>query len=209
MDNQNLNLPTISRFSPMKIVFILLGLVIVGEVIWAISQLTTVGLPTQTNNATVPKNVVTPVSIAQVTLSSDKTSVKVGDKITVAINVSANKETDGTDLIINFDPTLLNVDTQNEKKVPVVTGQIYPDYPVNSLDSAKGKITVSGIASAPGGVVTNGVFGTLNLMAKAPGTAKLTLEFTKGSTTDTNVIEAGVGTDILNSVSDLTINITP
>lgn len=208
MDNQNLNLPTAKRF-PIKIVFILLGLVVVGEVIWAISNFVPAGSSPQAPNALPSKNVVTAASAAQVSLSPDKTTVKVGDKITVAINVSANKETHGTDLIINFDPTLVTVDSQNTKKVPVVTGQIYNDYPVNSVDQTKGKIIVSGITSAPGGVTTNGVFGTLNLVAKAPGVAKLSLEFTKGSTTDTNVTEAGTGKDMLNQVTDAIINITP
>lgn len=210
MDNQNLNLPNPPRFSPMKILFIVLGLVIVGEVIWAVSNFVPAGLSSKSQNpATANKNIVTPPASAQVNLSADKVSVKVGDKITVAINVSANKLTDGTDLIIVYDPTILTVDTQNDRKVPVITGQIYGDYPVNSVDQTKGLITVSGIVITPGGVTTNGIFGTINLVAKAPGTATLKLEFSKGSTADTNVTETGTGKDILDSVQDLTINIAP
>lgn len=205
MDNQNINLPP-SKLSPIKVVFILLGLIIVGEVIWAISNFVSFSPAGQQNATVVSSKVVSPKAAAQVTLSTDKPVVKVGEKITVVINVSANKLTDATDLIINFDPSLLSVETQNQKAV--VTGQIYSDYPVNSVDQTKGKITVSGITIAPGGVITNGVFGTINLVAKAPGSAKLSLEFTKDATTDTNVVESAGG-DILESVSDLTINITP
>lgn len=209
-NNQNINLPSTSKFSPIKILFIVLGLVIAGEVIWAVINFLPIGSSNKTQNAGVPsQSVVISNSSATVSLSADKSSVKVGDKITVAINVSANKSTDGTDLIIDFDPNLLTVDTQNEKKVPVITGQIYSDYPINSVDLTKGLITVSGIASTPGGVITNGIFGTINLVAKAAGTATLKLEFTKGSTADTNVTETGTGKDILDSVQDLTLNITP
>ena len=209
MDNQNLNLPSTSKFSPIKILFIVLGLVVVGEIIWAISNF----IPRNQSASSTPTvnniNTVVASSSAVVSLSADKTSVKVGDKITVAINVSANKSTDGTDLIINFDPAVFTVDSQNEKKVPVITGQIYSDYPINKIDQTKGKITVSGIATTPGGVTTNGIFGTINLIAKVAGTATLKLEFTKGSTADTNVTETGTSKDILDSVQDLTINIAP
>lgn len=207
-NNQNINLPS-SRFSHIKIIFIILGLVVAGEAIWAISNF----IPRNQSAPSLPTvntvNTVVAPSSAVVSLSADNTSVKVGDKITVVINVSANKSTDGTDLIIDYDQALLTVDSQNEKKVPVITGQIYGDYPINTIDQTNGKITVSGITSSPSGVVTNGVFGTINLIAKAAGAAKLKLEFTKGSTTDTNVIETGTSKDILDSVQDLTINITP
>ena len=44
---------------------------------------------------------------------------------------------------------------------------------------------------------------------KAPGKAKIAFDFTPGSTTDSNVIETKTAQDILGSVTDLEVNITP
>ena len=72
-----------------------------------------------------------------------------------------------------------------------------------------GKITVAGITQAQGGVLANGLFGTVVFQAKAAGQAKISLDYTPGSTIDSNVTESETVEDVLDKVENLEINILP
>lgn len=186
-------------------IFIALGLVIVLEIIWAGS---TLFKEAAKPSPTIPAQTVAHKPTA-VSLSTSKTQLKVGEKLTVSINLSSDKKTDGTDLIITFDPKLLSVETVAQSKSPVIAGNIYSDYPLNSLDQTGGRITVSGITDTPSGVLADGLFGSIVIVGKAPGFTKISLEFSPGSTADSNVTESGTGKDVLEKVSDLEVNISP
>ena len=103
---------------------------------------------------------------------------------------------------------MLTVST-NATESPVAIGKIYNEYPVNELDQKNGLITVSGISSLTGGVIPNGVFGTILFQAKAAGNAKIFLEFTKNSTNDTNLTDSKTSTDVLEEVKNLDLKIIP
>lgn len=189
MDNQKL----LTR----RNIFIVLGVVIAAEVLWASLALF------QTNRQigeTPP--VATKPQPTQIELQTDKTAVKVGEQFTVSVYVLSDKLTDGVDLIINYDPQLLSAS-------PFILGSLYNEYPFSTIDSKEGKITVSGIATSTDGVKPNGLFGSIVFNAQAAGQAAISLEFTPASTVDTNVIEKGTGEDILESVKNLTISINP
>lgn len=133
-------------------------------------------------------------------LSSSKLKYKVGEQISISINISSAKRVDGVDLIISFDPKVLSAQ-------PTIFGTIFSDYPQNRIDQTLGKVSISGITTQTGGVIPKGEFGKVFFVAKAVGTTKIAFDFTPGKTADTNVSETGTGKDILEKVNELEIKI--
>ncbi|MFH0937269.1 MAG: cohesin domain-containing protein [Candidatus Daviesbacteria bacterium] len=189
-----------------KIIIGIIAVAVIAEGIWAYRVLLGnqpapgVSLPTTPAVKIIPT--------ASVTLEAPKTVMKVGEKILVTINISSPKVTDGTDLIIKYDSSLISV-VPDKSGSPVAVASIYSDYPINSLDEKLGQISVSGISSQQGGVKPEGIFGTITFKAQKAGQAKVSLDFTKGSTIDSNVIEAKTAQDILGTVKNVELNITP
>ena len=181
-----------------KNIFIVLGVIIGLEVIWAGWSLFKSSQVTQTS----PVANQSQVQQTAITLSSAKSEYKVGEQIVVDINISSAKQVDGADLIITYDPKMLTAK-------PATPGTIFSDYPQNTVDANLGKVSISGITAQPGGVVPDGEFGKVTFVAKAAGTTKIAFDFTAGQTGDTNVSETGTGKDILEEVSELEINILP
>lgn len=194
--NNNQTLP-VNKFLTRRNIFIVLGLIIALEVLWALWSLTKGPLASPTPTAT-SQPLLKPTAI---TLTSSKTEYKAGEPISVDVNISSAKAVDGVDLIISFDPKILTAK-------PSTVGAIFSEYPQNSIDTS-GKISISGITAKLGGVRPEGKFATLNFSAKAAGTSKIALDFTPGLTGDTNVTENGSGKDILEEVNDLEITILP
>lgn len=185
-------------FIRRKTLFIVLGVIIALEVAWAGWTLFKGTSPTpQVSRQEV---FVTGPKSTEVTLTSDRTSLKVGEKANVSINLSSSSQTDGVDLIIIYDPKFLSAK-------PVILGKVYSDYPQNVLDDKAGRIIVSGITSQVGGVLANGLFGSVEFTAKAAGVAKISLDFTPGTTGDSNITESGTGKDVLEKVNSLELNI--
>lgn len=182
-------------FLNKKVLLTAFALIILAEIIWA--GWVFYGMNSQTPKTTT----VVPEKPTQIELQSDQTTVKVGDQFSVFINVSSTRETDGTDLIITYDPKLLSAS-------PLTLGTLYNDYPVNKIDSALGKITVSGISTGVKGIIPNGLFGTIVFSALSSGQVAVTLDFVPSSTVDTNVIEKDSGKDILEKVTNLNVTIT-
>lgn len=186
-------------------IYVFFGIAILLEVLWAgwtffkPASLSKVGV-LQAGQAVKP---------TVVTLSSPKTSLRIGEKTTVKINISSNKKAAGTDLIINYNPKLLSVDDSGTGQNPVTSGTIYHDYPLNSVDPNLGRITVSAISDSTGGVLADGLFGSIVFTAKAPGLVNITLDFSPGKTTNSNVTESGTGNNLLEKVNNLQINILP
>ncbi len=202
--DQNINQPENNSFKKIlnaKTIFVVLGIVVVAELVWAGMTLF------KSSTQVVPQQQRASVSSAAISLTTNVTSVKVGDKFTVSINMSSNRKTDGTDLVILYDAKVLSVDTISGKN-PLILGSIYKDYPLNALDAQNSRVTVSGITDQKDGVSANGLFGSLVFTAKSAGQTKISLDFTLGKTTDSNVIESATGKDILGSVGNLELTIS-
>lgn len=214
MDNQiNNTLNTSSQGNSLpkkvfnkKIIFLIFGVIIIGELIWAL----TVVLKPKTAPQVVNTPVVAQPEVEQpttISLTTPNSEVKVGDKIQVLVNITSAKNTIASDIIINFDPKILSVETIGKDKSPMVLSGMYNEYPLNKLEN--GKIIVSGIATSLDGVLTNGLFGSVTFVAKASGESKISLDFSPTLTTDSNVVWANTKQDALMSVSDLEVNISP
>lgn len=125
---------------------------------------------------------------------------------TFSVNIeldTTGTATDGTDVILFYEPTKLSATVTS-----IENGKIYSDYPGNSVDSAGGKISISGISSVSSPFNGKGTFAKVKFQVLDTGTANSTsLKFDfdpndKTKTTDTNVVERGTIADVLTQVTD-------
>lgn len=143
-------------------------------------------------------------------LSFDPLTAGINRGCSVAINVVVdtgtapnNAQTDGTDAIIKYDPAVFSVSVNS-----IQNGTIYTDYPGNSVDTAGGKISISGLASVSQAFSGTGVLATLNLTVKNDAPTKatdLTFDFDTNDptkTTDSNVVERQTVQDVLRTVNN-------
>lgn len=114
-------------------------------------------------------------------------------------------DTDGTDVLINYDPTKLTVES-------IDFTNLYDKYPGNSNDPQKGRIVISGLSSVEQPVNGKGTLATINFTVKKDakeGETSLIFDFDpkdKLKTTDSNIVQRGKVTDILDSVVNATFN---
>lgn len=197
MDNQNTAQNTTPKKLPFgpKSIFVILGAVLLIEVLYAITVL---------SSPTAPPPEPAPAEKASIGLLSPLSEFRVKDVVPVEVRLdTGSHDTEGTDLLLNFDSKILEATAG-----AVTKGAIYPEYPQVRIDNKAGSIQISGISGLQGKSFRGkGVFASINFRAKAKGTSALTVSFTAGKTDDSNVVEALSGNDILESVSDLTIKI--
>lgn len=145
-------------------------------------------------------------SKSTLTLTSSQSSIKVGEVFAVRVMVDSPYPTDGTDVIIKYDPNFLEV---TDKNTPLKAGLLYEDYPSNTVLEDTGQIIASGITGKMGGIIPKGEFGSISFLAKTLGKTKIELDFIKGSTKDSNIIKANTAEDVLDRVENLEIVIKP
>src|SRR3989344_26618 len=200
--------PSLGKFLNPKIIFIVLGMIILGEGVWGARTLLSPASSEDSGSAfDITKNTANPdkkVSGGQIILETEKNTYKVADTIAVDITLSTGGfKTDGTDVILKYDPQVLEPIRNDifEK------GEIYGDYPGVRNDTAKGLVYASGISTSQEGFEGDGIFGTFKFKPKKIGSTSIELLFTKDSTTDSNIIESKSAKDILNNPSKLDITI--
>ncbi len=121
-----------------------------------------------------------------------------GFALTITLDTQG-AQTDGTDVILFFDPTRFSASS-------ILNGTIYADYPSSNIDSVKGRITISGLASVSSPFSGTGTFATVNLTvldSASTGSNAITFDFdpnNKAKTTDSNVVERGTVADTLSAV---------
>ena len=137
---------------------------------------------------------------ATLSLSPSSGTFNKGCPLTLQIVLATGgTQTDGTDAILAYDSTRFSATS-------ISSGSIYPDYPGNNIDDANGKITVSGLASVTSPFSGQGTLATVNFKVAdtAPaGVTQIKFDFDpndKSKTTDSNVVERGTVSDVLNSV---------
>ncbi len=190
-----------SRRNLVKVLFIVIGLLIVGEIAWAAYTLTR-PLPSAPEGATVSKQTVAASPIASASLFfQGPASATVGATIKVDVMLDSSEPTDGTDALIKYDPTVLSAQTPT-------TGSIYQEYPAKSVDAQKGIIALSGLTSQSAtGFAGKGVLGTLTFKTLKAGQTTISIDYTQGATTESNVIGSTMSKDILTGTEPLIITI--
>lgn len=186
-------------FSGPKIIFIILGIIILVEVIYTVKVLNSPTPPA----TSVQKKAGIEITQGKISLITSKTTYKVNEAILVSVVVdTGGRSLDGIDLIARFDPKVLTATSG-----AIVRGQIFDEYPVLSVDPKNGLFSVSGINTLKNSFKGTGQFVLLNLTAKAPGKTTLTIDFQKGSTSDSNLVETGTSKDILEVVGNLELTV--
>lgn len=183
-----------------RIIFLVLGIIILVEVVYAVRVLTS-RFPVP--SLFLPTGNVVQKTIGKISLNVPKTSFNAAETIPVSVIIDTGSNTiSGADLIVRFDPKILEATPED-----LVRGKIFDGYPVMSVDAKKGLISISGINSLKNGFKGSGQFALINLKAKAQGKTTLTIDFKKGSTTDSNLVEVNSSKDVLESVDNLELNI--
>ncbi len=195
MDNESAqkeNNNFLKRLFDHRIIFVILGILLLVEVVYLISSLVKPAFSPPPYKASV-KN-----TTGKITLLALQTKYNVKEIIPVSVLVdTGGHQIQGIDLIIHYDPKIFEATSGG-----IVKGGIFDDYPLMSADANKGLITISGI-SGINSFQGSGQFAIIALKAKAPGKTSLTVDFKKGSTTASNMTEASSTKNILENVENL------
>lgn len=202
MDNQTTNMPRSSwvKKNLIRLIFVILGAVVLVELVLGIKNfLKPVPAVSKVERPA-------PITTGKISLVSPQTSYKVGSQIPVSVRVfTGGHTTDGTDLILKYDPKTLEASESS-----VIKGNIYQEFPALEVNQTTGTVKISGITGAnQKGFSGLGNLATVNFKAKAAGATALKVDFRKGATDDSNIIESGSSKDLLGSVDDLTLTINP
>lgn len=188
----------LSHYKGPKIIFLLLGIIVAVELVIAGINIF-VSNQGKYNN---PAPSVNPVTEAKISLVS-KEAVSVGEKFPLQVRVfTGGKPADGVDVILKYDPNAIEVNRDD-----ITTGGIFSDYPLIDV-SQRGLIKISAIdVSGRSSFNGLGVLATINFSAKKEGPTSVTVEFTKDSTTDSNVIEVKKASDMLGGVENASFTV--
>lgn len=198
-----------------NIVYSLIGIaiiVILGEAVWAFKTLQKNSMVQQIvkdqSVTNVQPNQPGNILNGSIILNSPKKVLSVGEKLTVTVHISsADKSTDGTDLVLSYDPKILTVETIGTEKKVMAVSDIYPEYPGNGMGEKEGLIKVSGISSEKNGTAVNGVLGSIIFSAKTKGKTNINVEFSPGATSESNIVETHTGHDLLGKVENLEVEV--
>lgn len=177
-----------------KLIFVILGLVLLAELLYGIKMFRQVTPP--------PPAKIQPISGAKLVLISPKKVYTVGDLVPVTIRVATGgRAVDGVDVLLKYDAKVLEATSGGIKK-----GVIFSEYPLLSVDQKTGLVRISGIGPTKSfsGI---GVLATINFTGRSAGDVKLTFDFEPNSTSDSNVVEARTTKDILEQVFNLDLTV--
>lgn len=135
-------------------------------------------------------------------ISSSKL-VNLGDTFqTKAIIFTGGHKVSGGDLVLKYDPVFLTASPS-----AVLTGKVFKDYPLSFVDDKNGVIRVSGVSEKGADFSGRGVFANLSFKAKAKGQTQISVDFQKGESKDSNILDSESIQDILEKVQNLSITI--
>lgn len=208
MDNFNIstNNPYIEPekknfFKSHKIIFLILGLIILIEVIYAVRVLIA-----PASSPALSQTEEQPESGGKISLTAARTAYNKSDIVSISVKINTGRhDISGADLIVSYNPQILEASSSD-----LIKGNIFDEYPLISADQSKGIVSISGIAGVnnrTGGFKGSGEFAVINFKAKKPGSAVLAVSFQKGSTTESNLVEAGTSQNILEAVDNLEIEV--
>lgn len=185
------------KLTPKK-VFIILGLVILLEILFGIRTLSSPPSITQATKA------IEPLSSGKIILFSDQKNFQLNEIVPVSIRLATGgRNIIAADAVLRYDPNFLEA----TGSAFFAGGDTFGDYPTTEVDSQNGVIRISGIGGIDDSFNGIGELASLNLKAKKLGKTTLSVEFTPGDTTDSNIIETNSTQDILGEVFNLDLTI--
>lgn len=177
-------------------------------IVLALGVLIEVGLSVKTLMTSVPVSKVAKVNFIRegvLLLLAKKAEYKVGEIVPVLVRIdSGGHSVEGVDTFINFDNKRLLASSS-----AVIRGRAFGEFPQIEVDQKKGTIRISGVSGVKGTSFSGlAELATINFKAVATGDVTTSLDFiSKGSTADSNIIEAGTSNDILGRVVNLKVTI--
>ncbi|MBI2022012.1 hypothetical protein HYS93_04020 [Candidatus Daviesbacteria bacterium] len=187
-------------FLTPKVIFVLLGLIILIEVVYGFKTLTSPRLGGRSALS------LDPISSARLVLNSDEKVYKVGSVIPVEVRLSTAGHTIiASDVEIKYDPSILEA----TGSAFFNQGDVFDEFPNIEVDQQQGIVRFSALSiNNLSGFNGTGELATLNLRSKKEGQTSLTVNFTPSSTIDSNVIEANTINDVLGQVFNLDLTIS-
>lgn len=188
--------PNQKWFLTWRIIYPILGIVLLLEVITGVKSLLTP--PAKSRSASQTQ----PITTGKIVLAASKKNFSLAENIPVRVNVfTGGQATAGTDVVLHFNPKKLQALSFDK-------GKIYDDYPLVKIDNTVGLIRISAVTAAgKKGFAGGGDLGKANFKARQPGETSLTINFKKGATYDSNIMTAADSQDILSAVTNLTLEI--
>ncbi len=194
-----------------KIIFIVLSMVIVGELIWGVWYLTKPRpqIKTQGDKLIILEPQEQPA--IEVKLNSKTKELRVGDTLKVDIVLAGNADgIVGMDLLLKYDPKSLSLVSA---PTSFASGNIFPEYLGENINPSQGIFSISGTSIDPISISEEDdededkVFGSLSFKALKSGNTLLQISYQKGSTTETNVMQASSGLDVIDKIRNLSVKI--
>lgn len=149
-----------------------------------------------------------PSILGRLSLSPNQGKFKVGEKINLGIILEArNFPVNGSDIVINFDPTILTVVNDTVQTTP-----LFPMYPRNWIDKEKGQIILTGLATSSAQTAFSGpqLVGSITFIGQKPGISQVLLVRTdKEGSPSSTIIKAQGSQDILSEVKNGQYEILP
>lgn len=154
-----------------------------------------------------------PVGSARLAFSKTEVAAKVDEQFSVDVLLTTGTDgAAGADLIVRYDPKLLEVvdANANDSGIQIADGKLFGLVPFNSVTLATGLISFSAVQQpkTPAVTTTDGKLATITFKSKAAGAADLTIESTPGQLDDSNVIKAGDGRDLLNTITNASVTVS-
>lgn len=150
---------------------------------------------------------------ATLTLSPATGSHAVGDSFEVKIQLNTSGvATSGTDADLTYDPNVLQIVDANSsiEGAQISAGSLYSQTTYNLANNTTGKLSFSGTQPAQSpGYSGSGTLATITFEAiKEVSATAVSLDFTKGSTSDSGVFDKSSQDDVLSSVTNASYSIT-
>ncbi len=178
-----------------KLLFIIFGIIIIIEIIFSVRKL--IAKDNLANNSSRPGATLGGIIL----LLTQNKSVKVGEEVNVNIGITSGKyNIYGADVLFSYDPTILAPSTPSFEK-----GAGFSDYPVIEIKDGNVRISAIGNPGKDKGVL--GKFGVVHFKAISSGRTSLKVNFTPGSTTDSNITDSDSNKDIIEKVVNLDIEV--
>lgn len=192
---QNTNI-SLRKHKPIFVIFLTILFTAIGVSVLVKNVKTRSTIDTSSKALQAKKNDVT------LRISPAMTTLKVGQSAPFDVIIHApNKSVDGVDVVISYDPSLLEAISGQSKLKP---GTIFPLYPKNKIDPVKGKIYLTGVTLVPKPtpIPTDVSVGQIVLRGKKAGKGSLHFEFITGRKNLSTVIESETSINLLQSVYD-------
>jgi len=148
---------------------------------------------------------------ATATLVLSPTSNMIGVNQTFQVNINLNTSgapIDGVDVFsLRYNPSILQVvdSNTNVSGVQIAPGNLLPVTVTNTADNTAGTIQFSQAASGGTNFTGSGVLATITFRGANGGSSNVTIDFTPGATTDSNI--SFQGADRLGSVTNASFTV--